>query len=136
RRCHVMDMNAYLSMFIDESNDHLQALNDNLMRLESSPEDISIVQDIFRSAHTLKGMSATIGFEDLASLTHDMENVLDLVRNNQLKSYSFIFHTLFQGLAALGSMVEDVVQGGTGKSDVTHIVTNLANIVKGDYKYS
>src|SRR5690606_7108291 len=92
-----MDMNAYLSMFIDESNDHLQALNDNLMRLESSPEDISIVQDIFRSAHTLKGMSATMGFEDLASLTHEMENVLDLVRNDKLKMDSFIFDTLFQG---------------------------------------
>jgi len=131
-----MDMNAYLSMFIDESNDHLQALNDNLMRLESSPEDISIVQDIFRSAHTLKGMSATMGFEDLASLTHEMENVLDLVRNDKLKMDSFIFDTLFQGLDALESMVEDVVQGGTGKSDVTHIVNNLANIVKGDYKNS
>lgn len=106
-----MDMNAYLSMFIDESNDHLQALNDNLMRLESSPEDISIVQDIFRSAHTLKGMSATMGFEDLASLTHEMENVLDLVRNDKLKMDSFIFDTLFQGLDALESMVEDVVQG-------------------------
>jgi len=129
-----MDMNAYLSMFIDESNDHLQALNDNLMRLESAPEDISIVQDIFRSAHTLKGMSATMGFEDLASLTHEMENVLDLVRNDKLKMDSFIFDTLFKGLDALESMVEDVIQGGTGKADVTHIVKDLSNIVKGDYK--
>ncbi|MFC6331147.1 chemotaxis protein CheW [Paenibacillus septentrionalis] len=129
-----MDMNAYLSMFIDESNDHLQALNDNLMRLESAPEDISIVQDIFRSAHTLKGMSATMGFEDLASLTHEMENVLDLVRNDKLKMDSFIFDTLFQGLDALESMVEDVIQGGTGKADVSHIVANLVSIVKGEHK--
>ena len=52
-----MDMNAYLSMFIDESNDHLQSLNENLMKLESAPDDLTIVQVIFRSAHTLKGMS-------------------------------------------------------------------------------
>lgn len=129
-----MDMNAYLSMFIDESNDHLQALNDNLMRLESAPDDISIVQDIFRSAHTLKGMSATMGFEDLASLTHEMENVLDLVRNDKLKMDSFIFDTLFQGLDALESMVEDVIQGGTGKADVSAIVANLVSIVKGEHK--
>ncbi|MCM3625929.1 chemotaxis protein CheA [Paenibacillus glycanilyticus] len=129
-----MDMNAYLSMFIDESNDHLQSLNENLLRLESDPEDLSIVQSIFRSAHTLKGMSATMGYEDLASLTHEMENVLDLVRNSKLKMDSFIFDTLFKGLDALESMVQDIVGGGTGKADVTAIVASLQSIVKGDYK--
>ncbi|TYP77634.1 chemotaxis protein CheA [Paenibacillus methanolicus] len=129
-----MDMNAYLSMFIDESNDHLQSLNENLLRLESDPEDLSIVQIIFRSAHTLKGMSATMGFEDLAALTHEMENVLDLVRNNKIKMDSFIFDTLFKGLDALENMVQDVIGGGTGKLDVTTIVTALKSIVQGDYK--
>jgi len=128
-----MDMNAYLSMFIDESNDHLQSLNENLLRLESEPEDLSIVQIIFRSAHTLKGMSATMGYEDLASLTHEMENVLDLVRNSKLKMDNFIFDTLFKGLDALESMVQDIVGGGTGKADVSSIVQALQSIVKGDY---
>lgn len=128
-----MDMNAYLSMFIDESNDHLQSLNENLLQLEGSPEDLSIVQSIFRSAHTLKGMSATMGFEDLASLTHEMENVLDLVRNGKLKMDSFIFDTLFKGLDALEAMVRDIVGGGTGKADVTSIVVSLQKIVKSDY---
>ncbi|XEC97130.1 chemotaxis protein CheA [Paenibacillus tarimensis] len=131
-----MDMSVYLSMFIDESNDHLQSLNANLLRLESDPEDLSIVQDIFRSAHTLKGMSASMGFEDLASLTHEMENVLDLVRNGKLKMDSFIFDTLFKGLDALETMVQDIVAGGTGKADVTAIVTSLKSIVKGDYDKS
>lgn len=128
-----MDMNAYLSMFIDESNDHLQSLNENLLQLEGSPEDLSIVQVIFRSAHTLKGMSATMGFEDLASLTHEMENVLDLVRNSKLKMDSFIFDTLFKGLDALEGMVQDIVGGGTGQADVSAIVVSLQSIVKGDY---
>jgi two-component system chemotaxis sensor kinase CheA len=129
-----MDMNAYLSMFIDESNDHLQALNENLLKLEGDPNDISIVQVIFRSAHTLKGMSATMGFEDLASLTHEMENVLDLVRNSKLSMDSFIFDTLFKGLDALEAMVQDVIAGGTGKADVSVINAALQSIVKGDYK--
>ncbi|SFI52877.1 two-component system, chemotaxis family, sensor kinase CheA [Paenibacillus sp. UNC496MF] len=129
-----MDMNAYLSMFIDESNDHLQALNENLLKLEGAPDDIGIVQIIFRSAHTLKGMSATMGFEDLASLTHEMENVLDLVRNHKLAMDDFIFDTLFKGLDALESMVQDITGGGTGKADVTSIVASLQAIVKGDYK--
>ncbi|WP_169083061.1 chemotaxis protein CheA [Paenibacillus sp. PL91] len=131
-----MDMNAYLSMFIDESNDHLQSLNENLLRLESEPEELSIVQNIFRSAHTLKGMSATMGFEDLAALTHEMENVLDLVRNNKLKMDSFIFDTLFKGLDALEAMVQDIVGGGTGKADVTSIVASLQTILKSDYSAS
>lgn len=127
-----MDMNQYLSMFIDESNDHLQSLNENMMGLEANPEDISIVQVIFRSAHTLKGMAATMGFEDLASLTHQMENVLDLVRNNKLRMQDFIFDTLFKSLDALEAMVEDITRGGEGKADVSSIVSSLQAIVRGE----
>ncbi|MEI7027312.1 chemotaxis protein CheA [Paenibacillus sp. y28] len=128
-----MDMSQYLSMFIDESRDHLQAMNDSLLQLEASPKDISIVQVIFRSAHTLKGMSATMGFEDLASLTHEMENVLDLVRNHKLDMDAFIFDCIFKSLDSLESMVEDIIQGGTGKADVSSIVASLKSIVSGDY---
>ncbi|WP_172194461.1 chemotaxis protein CheA [Saccharibacillus qingshengii] len=127
-----MDMNQYLSMFIDESNDHLQSLNEKMLELEASPEDIGIVQVIFRSAHTLKGMAATMGFEDLAALTHQMENVLDLVRNDKLKMQNFIFDTLFKSLDALEAMVQDITQGGEGKEDVTAIVTSLQSIVRGE----
>ncbi|MEK5492708.1 chemotaxis protein CheA [Paenibacillus sp. FSL R7-0297] len=127
-----MDMNQYLSMFIDESNDHLQSLNESMMGLEANPEDLSIVQVIFRSAHTLKGMAATMGFEDLASLTHQMENVLDLVRNNKLRMQDFIFDTLFKSIDALESMVEDITAGGEGKADVSAIVSSLQAIVRGE----
>ncbi|RKP55477.1 chemotaxis protein CheA [Cohnella endophytica] len=127
-----MEMNQYMSIFIDESNDHLQSLNENMLRLEQQPEDISIVQVIFRSAHTLKGMSATMGFEDLAALTHDMENVLDLVRNSKLSMNGHIFDTLFKCLDALEAMVQDIINGGTGKGDVEELVQILKAIVKGD----
>jgi len=127
-----MDMNQYLTMFIDESNDHLQSLNENMLQLESNPDDIGIVQIIFRSAHTLKGMAATMGYEDLASLTHQMENVLDLVRNEKLKMQDYIFDTLFKSLDALESMVQDITEGGDGKSDVSSIVASLQSIVRGE----
>ncbi|WP_339266214.1 chemotaxis protein CheA [Paenibacillus sp. FSL W8-0187] len=127
-----MDMNQYLTMFIDESNDHLQSLNENMLQLESNPDDIGIVQIIFRSAHTLKGMAATMGYEDLASLTHQMENVLDLVRNEKLKMQDFIFDTLFKSLDALESMVQDITEGGDGKADVSSIVASLQSIVRGE----
>ncbi|MGV2883826.1 chemotaxis protein CheW [Paenibacillus taichungensis] len=128
-----MDMNQYLSMFIDESNDHLQSLNENMLQLEGSPEDLGIVQVIFRSAHTLKGMAATMGFEDLASLTHKMENVLDMVRNEKLKMQDFIFDTLFKSLDALENMVQDITGGGEGKADVSSIVASLQAIESGEW---
>ncbi|MFC9707997.1 chemotaxis protein CheW [Paenibacillus sp. NPDC056933] len=128
-----MDMNQYLSMFIDESNDHLQSLNENMLQLEGNPEDLGIVQVIFRSAHTLKGMAATMGFEDLASLTHKMENVLDLVRNEKLKMQDFIFDTLFKSLDALETMVQDITGGGEGKADVSSIVASLQAIENGEW---
>jgi two-component system chemotaxis sensor kinase CheA len=127
-----VEMNQYMSIFIDEANDHLQALNENMLRLEQQPEDIGIVQVIFRSAHTLKGMSATMGFEDLASLTHEMENVLDLVRNDKLSINGNIFDTLFKCLDSLDGMIQDVVGGGTGKGEVGELVQRLKAIVDGD----
>lgn len=127
-----MEMNQYLSIFIDEANDHLQSLNENMLQLEQKPEDISIVQVIFRSAHTLKGMSATMEFKDLASLTHEMENVLDLVRNGKLSMNGTIFDALFKCLDELEAMVQDVINGGTGSGNVTELVDRLKAIVRGD----
>lgn len=126
-----MDMNQYLSMFIDESKEHLQTMNDSMLALEQTPDDISIVQTMFRSAHTLKGMSATMGFEDIASLTHEMENVLDLVRNGQLAMNEHIVETMFRCLDLLESMVGDIVAGGTGSLDVQGTVAELKAILGG-----
>lgn len=128
-----MELDQYLSVFIDESREHLQALNDNMLLLENTPDDVSIVHNIFRSAHTLKGMAATMGFEDVASLTHEMENVLDLVRNEKIKMNSFIFDAIFKSLDSLESMIDDIINGGTGQADVADIVKELQSIVTGDY---
>ncbi|MDA6156696.1 Hpt domain-containing protein, partial [Escherichia coli] len=75
-----MDMSQYLEVFIEESKEHLQNINQQLLEFEKDVNNLSFVNEIFRSAHTLKGMSATMGFEDLANLTHKMENVLDAIR--------------------------------------------------------
>ena len=71
-----MDTSQYMSMFLEESLDNLQTLNESLLELEQNPEDIDKVNEIFRVAHTIKGMAATMGFNDLAELTHKMEDVL------------------------------------------------------------
>ncbi|UOE93263.1 chemotaxis protein CheA [Alkalihalobacillus sp. LMS39] len=122
----------YLDVFIDESQEHLQAINDNLLKLETAPNDLSIVGEIFRSAHTLKGMAATMGYEDLAHLTHNMENVLDLIRNQKLDASSEVLDVVFASVDDLEEMVNDISSGGTGKRDVTATVSMLEKIEKGE----
>lgn len=127
-----MDTNQYLEMFIDESKEHLQAINENLLALENDPNDINIVNEIFRSAHTLKGMSATMGYEDLANLTHKMENVLDAIRNHKIVVNSDILDVVFASVDDLEAMVNDIASGGDGKRDVTEVVEKLLLIEKGE----
>ncbi|MDF2607705.1 MAG: chemotaxis protein CheA [Bacillales bacterium] len=127
-----MDMNQYLEVFIEESKEHLQNVNDQLLELEKKPDDVSIVNEIFRSAHTLKGMSATMGYEDLANLTHKMENVLDAIRNNKIKVTSEILDVVFLSVDDLEAMVLCISTGGDGKRDVTNVVDLLQKIEKGE----
>ncbi|WP_017797730.1 chemotaxis protein CheA [Oceanobacillus kimchii] len=127
-----METEQYLDMFLDESREHLQIINDNILQLEKEPEDISIVNEIFRSAHTLKGMSATMGFEDIASLTHKMENVLDLIRNHQLTVNSEIIDSIIVGIEYLEEMVQSISEGNDGKKDVTTLLSRLEQIEKGE----
>ncbi|WP_349410518.1 chemotaxis protein CheA [Pseudalkalibacillus sp. SCS-8] len=127
-----MDMNQYLDVFVDESREHLQAIHENMVRLENDPAEISIVNEIFRSAHTLKGMSATMGFEDLANLTHQMENVLDAIRQDKIQVSDLTVDTLFESVDLLEEMVESIISGGDGKRDVEGIVKKLSSIEKGE----
>lgn len=127
-----MEVNQYLEMFIDESKEHLQACSEHLLELEKNPQDLAIVGEIFRSAHTLKGMSATMGFEDLADLTHKMENVLDAIRNDKIKVTPEILDVVFESVDHLEEMVQDIASGGDGKRDVQATVEMLKRIESGD----
>ncbi|MBZ5749892.1 chemotaxis protein CheA [Metabacillus rhizolycopersici] len=126
-----MDMNQYLEVFIEESKEHLQACNEKLLVLEKNPNDLSIVNDIFRSAHTLKGMSATMGYEDLANLTHQMENVLDAIRNEKLSVTPTFLDIVFASVDNLEEMVFSIAEGGDGKKDVTVVVEMLKKLESG-----
>lgn len=127
-----MDMNQYLEVFIEESKEHLQMCSEHLLELEKQPEDLSIVNEIFRSAHTLKGMSATMGYEDLANLTHKMENVLDAIRNQKTLLTPVIFDVIFQAVDDLEAMVMSIADGGNGKRNVKEVVAKLEMIEKGE----
>lgn len=125
-------MSQYLEVFIEESKEHLQACNEHLLELEKDPENLQIVNEIFRAAHTLKGMSATMGYEDLASLTHQMENVLDAIRNKKIVFSPDILDVIFLAVDDLDAMVESIASGGDGKRNVEEVVEKLVQIEKGE----
>lgn len=128
-----MDNSQYMEMFLEESGDHLQSLNERLLDLEKDPADSDAINEIFRSAHTLKGMSATMGYTTIAELTHDMENVLDLIRNDKLKADENIVDILFKCVDSLQQMVDNISNGDSEDAvDVKDLIAQLNAIAKGD----
>lgn len=127
-----MEVNQYLEVFIEESKENLQTVNDSLLQLEKDPSNLDLVSEIFRAAHTLKGMSATMGYQDLANLTHKIENVLDAVRNEQVEVDADMLDIVFDSLEDLEAMVTDISSGGDGSRDVEGIVDKLNRIAQGE----
>lgn len=122
----MMDTSQYMSMFLEESLDNLQTLNESLLELEQNPEDIDKVNEIFRVAHTIKGMAATMGFTDLAELTHKMEDVLSEFREGELKVTSDVVTVLFDCLDTLEKMVDNVQEGSDEKVDIEDIMAKIS----------
>lgn len=128
-----MDMNQYLDIFIEESKEHLQSMNELLLNLENASEDINLLNEIFRIAHTLKGMSGTMGYVKMANLTHEMENVLQLVRNSEIKINNDIINILFECFDTLDDFINELINSGTeGDINPDALVAKLASIVSGD----
>ncbi len=126
-----MEVSQYLNMFIEESKDNLQRLNENLLKLENSPDDIQILNEIFRVAHTLKGMAGTMGFVRMQKLTHNIENVLSDIRSGIIKINSDMVDTLFMCLDALENYVEEIINTSSeGTDDHTDLIESLAQIIK------
>jgi len=128
----MMDTNQYMGMFLEESREHLQTLNSCVLDLENDPENLSVLSEIFRSAHTIKGMSATMGFTTIAELTHEMENILDLLRKGQLKASHDIIDTIFRCVDTLEQLVESVASNNESSIDSKPLIIKLKALAKGE----
>ena len=125
-----MDVSQYLQIFIEESKDNLQTLNENLLNLENNPNDVETLNAIFRVAHTLKGMAGTMGFVKMQKLTHTVENVLSEIRAGKLTVNSNIVDVLFQSLDALENYVEEITNtSNEGDEEYIDLVTALGKII-------
>jgi len=127
-----MDVSQYLDIFIDETSEHLQDLSDCIMVLEKEPDNKDTINEIFRAAHSLKGMAGTMGFKRMQRLTHDMENVFQEVRSDKLAINSQMIDVLFQCLDAIESYLENVKASSTeGNQDNEAIIQALNALLEG-----
>ena len=127
-----MDVSQYLGIFLDETNEHLQTLSDQLMILENEPENEDTINEIFRAAHSLKGMAGTMGYKRMQNLTHDMENVFSEVRNGKIKVDGHMVDILFQALDALEEYRENISENqDEGTNDNEPIIKELQTILNG-----
>ncbi|WP_321418029.1 chemotaxis protein CheA [uncultured Methanomethylovorans sp.] len=122
-----MEMSEYKEIFKVESEEHLQQLNESLLGLEQNPNDMEYINNMFRSAHTLKGMAATMGFNTIAELTHEMENVMDMIRKSQITLTEKIIEIQFECLDTLEVLVENIDNPGT--VDVSTLQSKLHNVI-------
>ncbi len=128
-----MDVSQYLGIFLDETNEHLQTLSDQLMILENEPENEDTINEIFRAAHSLKGMAGTMGYKRMQNLTHDMENVFSEVRNGRIKVDGHMVDILFQALDALEEYRENISENqDEGTNDNEPIINALQAILNGE----
>jgi len=123
-----MDMTQYLDVFLEESKEHLSNLNQQLLTLEKNPGNQAALNEIFRAIHTLKGMSSTMGYEDLADLTHHMEDVLSDLKEGILQADSQVVDLLFQCLDRVQMTIEQIERTGTAGFNNQDLIKALGNV--------
>lgn len=125
-----MDVSQYLEIFIDETSEHLQSLSDCIMTLEKEPDNTDTINEVFRAAHSLKGMAGTMGFKRMQHLTHDMEDVFQEVRGARIKVTSKMIDILFECLDALDKYLENVKEtSDEGTEDNEAIIKELNDFI-------
>lgn len=122
-----MDVSQYLDIFIDETNEHIQDLSDCIMMLEQEPENKDTINEIFRAAHSLKGMAGTMGFKRMQRLTHDMENVFQEVRSDKMKVNEALIDILFQCLDAIEAYLEEIKNTSNEGTEENEALINSLN---------
>lgn len=122
-----MDVSQYLEIFIDESSEHIQTLSDCIMTLEQEPDNKDTINEVFRAAHSLKGMAGTMGFKRMQHLTHDMENVFQEVRSDKIQVDSSMIDLLFKCLDAIDAYVENIKASSDEGTDDNEIIIKELN---------
>ncbi|HEY5531472.1 MAG TPA: chemotaxis protein CheA [Candidatus Anoxymicrobiaceae bacterium] len=127
-----MDISQYKDLFITEAQEHLDALNKFLLQLENDPQNLDVVTEIFRSAHTLKGMSATMGYDQLTELAHEMENLLEHLRTGDVMVTTAVVDTLFSCFDTLGAIINAIAEDRAEDVNFNALVYEMRAVVEGE----
>ena len=125
-----MDVSQYLEIFIDETKEHLQTLNTQILELEQNSENMDTINEVFRAAHSLKGMAGTMGYKRMQNLTHDMENVFSEVRNGHIKVNASMIDCLFQCLDALDEYLCNIQESGDEGTNENEVLIKELNAMQ------
>ena len=120
-----MFSNEEIAIFQEELEEKLQIINDNILLLEQQQATPEIIQEIFRSAHTIKGSSAVMGYDKMTGLTHEIESLFDEVRQNRLEITPGLVDVLFEAMDTLTELKEEIVSGTENSTDITLILSKI-----------
>jgi len=120
-----------LGIFLEEAEEQLQQLEQDILRLEQAGASEEAIQSIFRTAHTLKGSSAVMGFEPMKQLAHEMENVLEQIRNHRLAVTPEIVNALFECRDMLGIHKSEIERFGTIHTNADEVAEKLRALAEG-----
>lgn len=127
-----LDLSEYMGAYIDGSRENLDTMDKMLLSLEQNPSNLDAIEEIFRAAHTLKGMSATMGFEKIAHLTHEMESILDKLRSHQIPVTTAVIDLIFETFDVLRTLVNDSIESTDSNIDLSELSAKLSSMADGN----
>jgi len=125
-----IDMSKYKGMFIAETNEHLQAINQLLVSLEKDSSNRELIEALFRSAHSIKGMAASMGYHQIADISHKMEDMMEFFRNDKARISSKEVDLLFEGLDALELLLQGIENDRQPEIDLSRLISSLSDFGK------
>ena len=125
------EMKEIINEFMIETNEIIESLDGNLVKLEKDPDNLELLNEIFRGAHTMKGTSGFLGFDELGSLTHRMEDVLNKLRKNELQVNEEVMDVLLEAVDYVKLVLQDIIDNQQGRTDTSDIVAKLVKVYNG-----
>ncbi|MCS6897001.1 MAG: Hpt domain-containing protein, partial [Nitrospira sp.] len=121
------DFSQFQDAFFEEASEHLAIIEEGLLQLEQRPDDVDLLNKIFRSAHSIKGTSGMFGFTAVAQLTHKMETLLDLLRSGKKAATSAMADLLLKSTDCLKVLIDAAkLNAPTDESEVQRTMLDLA----------
>jgi len=128
------DFSQLIGVFTAETKDHLEKLNQGIIHLEKNPDNIDMIQDLFREAHSLKGASATMGYMEIKDISHRIEDIFAAVRDRRLRFNSILADKIFLGLDAIREFLEGIIAGQEVKKDISVLLEEIKSVLSDSIK--